>query len=174
MLLCLFKAASRALPAPAAAATATTATRRSLSAASSANKSSANEGSDRTGRSATPPGADEEAYRAPKPKDEELYGRPDRDPVPSPAQSLTQEAVGAAGMADVSDEPARVRGAYPVKNDPSVPSGAAPGPPAGGVVARADDDAKKALPQDESHGPKAAGQGFVEDSGGKREGAGST
>jgi hypothetical protein len=171
MLLCLFKAASRALPAPAAAAAATTTMRRCLAAAPSA---PANKSSDRTGRSATPPGADEEAYRAPKPKDEELYGRPDRDPVPSPAQSLTQEAVGAAGMADVSDEPARVRGAYPVKNDPSVPSGAAPGPPAGGVVARADDDAKKALPQDESHGPKAAGQGFVEDSGGKREGAGST
>ncbi|GBF98065.1 hypothetical protein Rsub_10293 [Raphidocelis subcapitata] len=82
---------------------------------------------------------------------EELYARPDRDPLPSPAASLTQDAASKAGMAR-SPEPLQAPDAYPLRNDPSV---------AGGGLGPSGGPAEAPLPQDESHGPKAAGQEAV-------------
>eukprot|EP00877_Chromochloris_zofingiensis_P007016 jgi/Chrzof1/2568/Cz11g20190.t1 len=72
----------------------------------------------------------------------QLYGREDRDPMPSPAGTVTQ-----GKDAGITDKPEGIEAdeAYPVQNDPSVASGE--------VAPR-----EKPLPQNESSGPKAAGQ----------------
>lgn len=111
------------------------------------------------------------------PSSGELYGREDRDPAPSPNASITQatsaqmsfprdepsrgesEAAGASGHTDGSgtvvakEEGLKAPNAYPIQNDPTIPEGAGP---------ELSPELAQELQQDESSGPKAAGQGVVE------------
>lgn len=104
----------------------------------------------------------EAAAADPKPRDEELYGRPDRSPgLPSPNPSLTQKAESEASVEGGAPEPVDAPDAYPLANDPAVGGGdaRAAAPLAGG----------ERLEQDESRGPKAAGQDQLNEAAAKRQ-----
>lgn len=95
----------------------------------------------------TPLAMADDAKAPESPVEGQLYGRPDRDPSPSPNPGLKK-----GDSVDAGDEAKGSSDAYPVHaaEDPSVTTENAS--PTGG----------RALPQDEQAGPKAAGQGRLE------------
>ncbi|WIA22879.1 hypothetical protein OEZ86_009822 [Tetradesmus obliquus] len=103
------------------------------------------------------------------PSSGELYGREDRDPSPSPNAAVTQASLDEMAFPrddkEVKTDGIKPEGnpnpkAYPVQNDPSIPEGAGPD------VEKIDPAAADKLSHQaeaEQSGPKAAGQGVVED-----------